>query len=90
LGGLARAANGLVLVVNPGREWPDRGLKRLYVPDILPAVVNTLRAIIALLLAEFFWIESDWSSGPLMITFTAVGVTVFAPRAEEAYQLAAG
>ncbi|HLZ68117.1 MAG TPA: FUSC family protein [Aliidongia sp.] len=90
LGGLARTANGLVLVTRHGTATPDHGLRRLYVPDVLPAVINALRAIIALLLAEFFWIESDWSSGPLMITFTAVGVTIFAPRAEEAYHLAAG
>ena len=90
LSGLERAANGLVLVVRPGRERLDHGVGRLELPDTLPAIVNVLRIFVALIAAEFFWIETDWSSGQLMIEFTAIGTIVFALRADEAYFVAVG
>jgi uncharacterized membrane protein YccC len=34
---------------------------------------------------ELFWIASVWPNGALAITFTAIGVTLLAPRAEQAY-----
>ena len=88
--GLERTANGLVLILSPGHEQPDRGLQRLYVPDILPAVLNALRTIVALTIVEFFWVETDWSTGQQMVTFAAVGVTLFAVRGAQAYDLAVG
>jgi uncharacterized membrane protein YccC len=90
LRGLARAANGLVLVTTPGREKPDHASKRLYVPDVLPAVVNALRIILVLSAVELFWIGTDWSEGQSMISFTAIGVVLFAPRMDEAYGIAVG
>jgi uncharacterized membrane protein YccC len=82
---LERAANGMVLVAKPGSERPDRGGKRLHAPDFLPALLNALRAVAALFSVEFFWIATAWPDGPTMITFTAVGVILFSPRAEAAY-----
>jgi uncharacterized membrane protein YccC len=74
-----------VLVARPGSERPDRGGKRLHVPDFLPALHNALRAVAALASVELFWIATAWPDGPTMITFTAVGVILFSPRAEAAY-----
>jgi uncharacterized membrane protein YccC len=34
---------------------------------------------------EVFWIATEWPNGALAITFTAVGVTLLAPRADAAY-----
>ena len=85
LNALERAANGLVLVSNPGRERPDRSGNRLQVPDPLPGVLNGLRVVVALAAAEVFWIATAWPGGPTMITFTAVGVILFSPRADSAY-----
>jgi uncharacterized membrane protein YccC len=82
---LERAANGVVLVARPGSVRPDRGGKRLHVPDFLPALHNALRAVAALFSVELFWIATAWPDGPTMITFTAVGVILFSPRAEAAY-----
>jgi uncharacterized membrane protein YccC len=82
---LERAANGLVLVVKPGSERPDAGASWLHVPDILPAVLNGLRVVMALFAAELFWIATAWPGGPTMITFTAVGVILFSPREDAAY-----
>jgi uncharacterized membrane protein YccC len=85
LNALERAANGLVLVAKPGSERPDRGGNRLHVPDVLPAVLNGLRVVMALSAVELFWIATAWPGGPTMITFTAVGVILFSPRADTAY-----
>jgi uncharacterized membrane protein YccC len=82
---LERAANGMVLVATPGSERPDRGGKRLHVPDFLPAMLNGLRVVAALFSVELFWIATAWPDGPTMITFTAVAVILFSPRAEAAY-----
>jgi len=87
---LERAANGLVLMAATGGERPDRGSRRLYVPDLLPAIVNGLRVVVALLATELVWIGTDWSVGQTMITFTAIAVILFSPRADEAYLLALG
>jgi uncharacterized membrane protein YccC len=90
LGALERAANVLVLVTTPGHEWPDRAARRLYIPDMLPAMINTLRALVTLIAVELVWIETNWSGGQTMIIFTAVGVTLFTARADGAYAAAAG
>jgi uncharacterized membrane protein YccC len=82
---LERAANGMVLVAKPGSENPDRGGKQLHVPDALPAILNALRILVALFAVDVFWIATAWPNGPTMITFTAVAVTLFSPRAEAAY-----
>jgi uncharacterized membrane protein YccC len=82
---LERAANGLVLVANPGSARPDRAGSRLHVPDVLPAILNGLRVVIGLFAVQLFWIATAWPSGPTMITFTAVAVILFSPRADAAY-----
>jgi uncharacterized membrane protein YccC len=85
LSALERAANGLVLVAKPGEERPDGSGSRLRVPDVLPAALNGLRVVIALSAVEIFWIATAWPGGPGLITFTAVGVILFSPRADAAY-----
>jgi uncharacterized membrane protein YccC len=85
LNALERAANGLVLVSKPGSERPDSSCSRLRVPDVLPGVLNGLRVVVALVAAEVFWIATAWPGGATMITFTAIGVILFSPRADSAY-----
>ncbi|MEJ1975914.1 MAG: FUSC family protein [Acetobacteraceae bacterium] len=82
---LRRAANGLVLVAAPGHERPDEGSMRLYVPDILPAIVNAIRIIVTLLAVELVWIGTNWQGGQTMVSFTALTVILFSPRATEVY-----
>jgi uncharacterized membrane protein YccC len=61
---------------------------RLHVPNWWPAFVNAGRAFLAISAAELFWIVTAWPNGASAITFTAIVVILFAPRADEAYAFA--
>jgi uncharacterized membrane protein YccC len=88
LAGAAQALNGLALLLRDQARSPARrrGV-RLRVPDWLPALVNAGRAFIAIGAAALFWIVTAWPNGALAITFAAVAVILFAPRADQAYSL---
>ena len=89
LAGMSRALNGLALLVSdPAR--PVRGRRRLRVPDWLPSLVNAGRAFVVIGAAELFWIVTEWPSGAQAVTFAAIGVILFAPRANQAYDTAMG
>ena len=89
LAGMSRALNGLALLVSdPAR--PVRGRRRLRVPDWLPSLVNAGRAYVLIGAAELFWIVTEWPSGAQAVTFAAIGVILFAPRADQAYDTAMG
>jgi uncharacterized membrane protein YccC len=93
LAGISRALNGLALLVDdPARPafYRSRGIRRLRIPDWLPALVNAGRALVVIGAAELFWIVTEWPNGALAITFAAVGVILFAPRADQAYATAMG
>ncbi|WP_426434529.1 FUSC family protein [Bradyrhizobium genosp. P] len=89
---LQRVANSLVLVVAPGKEMPDvgGGHNWFFAPDLLPAAVNGLRAVVIILATEVFWVQTGWSGGQAVVTFAAVSVTVFSPDADLAYRSAIG
>jgi uncharacterized membrane protein YccC len=85
LAGFCHALDGLALLVaDPDRRGRRRGA-RLHVADWLPALVDAGRAFLAIGAAEIFWIASQWPSGALGITWTAITVILFAPRADESY-----
>jgi uncharacterized membrane protein YccC len=92
LAGISLALNGLaVLIADPARPGPrSRGVRRLRIPDWLPALVNAGRAFIVIGAAELFWIVTEWPNGASAITFAAIGVILFAPRADQAYATAMG
>jgi uncharacterized membrane protein YccC len=92
LAGLSRVLDGLALLVaqRSGSRAHARHRLRFYVPDWLPALVNGGRAIVAIGAVAVFWIISEWPSGALTITWTAIGVLLFAPRADQAYALTVG
>jgi uncharacterized membrane protein YccC len=73
------------LVDDPAGPNPPRGRVRLRVPDWLPALVNAARAFVTIGLAALFWIVTAWPNGAGAITFAAIAVIVFSPRAELAY-----
>lgn len=50
--------------------------------DHLPAVVNGLRIVLALIASELIWIATSWPHGPIMITFTAVNVILAGRQAD--------
>src|SRR6185312_9261228 len=91
LAGLSRALDALELLIaghSAGRVHRQRF--RLYVPDWLPALVSGLRAFIAIGAVAVFWIVSAWPNGALAVTWTAIAVLLFAPRADEAYARTVG
>ena len=92
LAGISQALNALALLVaDPTRRalW-SRGSRRLRVPDWLPPLVNAGRAFVVIGVAELFWVVTAWPGGASAITFAAIIVILFAPRAEQAYTIAIG
>jgi uncharacterized membrane protein YccC len=92
LGGISHALNGLALLIaDPARPVPrSRGVRRLRIPDWLPPLVNAGRAFLVIGAAELFWIVTAWPNGAGAITFAAIGVILFAPRADQAYATVIG
>ena len=86
LAGIIRALDGLaVLVDDPTRHVPHgRGI-RLGVPDWLPALVNAARAFVTIGAFALFWIITAWPNGASAMTFAAISVILFAPRADQAH-----
>lgn len=85
--GLARGANGLALLRTPRQALPDRGKFHFYVPDLLPAVLNGLRVVVAMAVASIIWVETAWPGGQSLVTFSAVVTILFAPQAERAFSV---
>jgi len=91
LAGISPALDGLgLLVADPSRSLSRRRGPRLYVPDWLPPLVNAGRAFVTIGAVELFWILTAWPDGALAITWAAIAVTVFSPRADQAYTAATG
>src|SRR5215475_8026030 len=88
--GLMCALDALALLT--GKADPsDAGRHgRLHVADWWPAFVNAGRAFAAISAVELFWIVTAWPNGAFAITFTAIVVTLLAPRADQAYAVAFG
>ena len=91
MAGISDALNGMALLVGAPVSPVPRGRGyRLRVPDWLPSLVNAGRAFVAIGIVELFWIVTEWPNGALAITFTAIGVVLFAPRTDQAYASARG
>ncbi len=89
LAGLSNVLDVLALLVaDSARHQGRRRRTRLHVPDWLPALVNAGRAFVAIGAVEVFWIVTAWPNGALAITFTAISVIIFAPKADVAYAVA--
>jgi uncharacterized membrane protein YccC len=93
LSGISHALNGLALLVDdPARPvlFRSRGSRRLRLSDWLPPLVNAGRAFVVIGAAELFWVVTAWPGGANAITFAAIGVILFAPRADQAYATGIG
>ncbi len=89
LAGITDALNGLALLVaDPARSIPRRGMKRIRVPDWLPPLVSATRAFVTVSTVALFWIVTAWPGGGSAVTFATVIVLVLVPRAEHAYAAA--
>ncbi len=87
--GIARSLDGLALLLaDPLRPKADTRRLHVAVPDWLPGIINAARAFVAIVAVEIFWIVTAWPSGSAAITWVAISVILFAPRADEAYSFA--
>jgi uncharacterized membrane protein YccC len=83
--GVRRALDGLLLLVEPARNTSGRRSAWFGVPDLLPALVNGLRAFVTIGAVELFWVVTAWPNGAQAIVFAAIAVIVFSPKADQAY-----
>jgi uncharacterized membrane protein YccC len=88
--GLERALNGLALLVEPERAEIRRGSAGVRLPDMLPAIINGLRAGLIVLVLAGVWIVTAWPSGPVALMFGAIVVLLLSPRGESAISNAWG
>jgi uncharacterized membrane protein YccC len=85
--GVRRALDGLLLLVEPARNIPRPRSAWFGVPDWLPALMNGVRAVVAIGAVELFWVVTAWPNGAQAIVFAAIAVIVFAPKADQAYTI---
>jgi uncharacterized membrane protein YccC len=90
LTGLERALNGVTLLVEPVRAHVHDAAAVLRTPDLLPALINGLRAFSIILVCELFWIVTAWPDGPTAIIFGAIIVLLLSPRGDSAISNAWG
>jgi uncharacterized membrane protein YccC len=86
--GIRRALDGAALLADPGQRIPVTRPARFQVPDWLPALVSAGRAFITIAALELLWIVTEWPNGAGAITFAAIVILLFSPRADEAYAIA--
>jgi len=83
--GVRRALDGILLLAEPARAFPGPRFAPPVVPDLLPALVNAGRVFVTIAAVELFWIATAWPNGAQAITFAAIAVILFSPRAGQAY-----
>ncbi len=88
--GLSRSLDALALLTaDPTRPSPRRqGIRRLGIPDWLPAIVSGGRAFVAIAGMALFWVVTAWPGGAQSIVFATIVSALMAPRAEQAYAAA--
>lgn len=82
--GLERALNGVAMLVEPERARDASGASALRTPDLLPALLNGLRAFFIVLVIALIWIVTAWPDGPAALTFGAIVVLLLSPRGDSA------
>jgi uncharacterized membrane protein YccC len=82
---LRRAVTGVCLLDHPSMARTPRRIGRPRVPDILPALINSVRAFLTIGAAALIWIWTAWPGGATFIIFATIAITLFAPREDAAY-----
>jgi uncharacterized membrane protein YccC len=77
--GLAVAANGLELLIDPAKARDLKPSFNFFVADWLPALVSALRVLFGVGAAILFWIVTAWPDGLLAIAFTTITIMAFVP-----------
>ncbi|MGO9543299.1 MAG: FUSC family protein [Rhodomicrobium sp.] len=82
LGYLSHAVNGVMFLNDPMGALQWRHHRQIRVPDLLPALVNGLRAFLTIAAVSLFWVVTEWPNGAQAITFAAIGVILLSPRGD--------
>lgn len=83
LAGISGALDGLALLVDAaGRPLAGKRRFQLSVADSLPALLNAVRAFLAIGAVSLFWVATAWPSGTLAMTFVAIAVLLLSPRGD--------
>jgi uncharacterized membrane protein YccC len=83
--GLCRALTAMLTLGHPQLAQMPRRVARLRVPDVLPALINAVRAFLTIGAAVLLWIATAWPNGARFITFAAITIVLFAPQEDAAY-----
>jgi uncharacterized membrane protein YccC len=83
--GIRRTFDGLLLLADPSRRIPGTASAPLYVPDVLPSLLDGARVFVTIGAVELFWIVTEWPNGPQALVFATIGVSLFAQRIDQAY-----
>jgi uncharacterized membrane protein YccC len=87
--GVSDALNAIALAVaDPARPRPRRRPFRLYVADWVPALVNAGRTFVTIGAVELFWVLTGWPTGAAAITWAAISVVLFGPKADQGFSSA--
>ncbi len=84
LEGLDRALNGVALLVEAAKAEDQPGTDPIRIPDLLPALLNGLRAFLIILVTALWWIVTAWPSGASALLFAAIVVLLLSPRGDVA------
>jgi len=82
---LRRAVTGVCALDRPRMARAPRWIARPRVPDMLPALINGVRAFLTIGAAALIWIWTAWPGGATFIIFVTIAITLFAPRGDAAY-----
>jgi uncharacterized membrane protein YccC len=82
---VSRAVTGVVRLSHPALMPRLRRTARLRVPDLMPALINGVRAFLTVGAAALVWIWTAWPNGAMFIAFAMLAIVLFAPREDAAY-----
>lgn len=86
--GIRNALTGLMVLAHPRGADPRPGVAHLRLPDVLPPIVNALRALVGIVTAQLFWIGTAWPNGAAAMLWVAVIITLLSPQGDAAYESA--
>jgi uncharacterized membrane protein YccC len=85
---LGHVVAGVMRVRHPELTQRLRRISRVRVPDLMPAVINGVRAFLTIVAAALIWVWTPWPDGTTFIVFAMIAITLFAPQEDAAYAAA--
>jgi len=85
---LGHVVAGVMRVRHPELTPRLRRVSRVRLPDLMPALINGVRAFLTIGAAALVWIWTAWPGGTTFIVFAMIAITLFAPQEDAAYAAA--